>query len=127
MVGLIPGNFFHKLRSHNICSHHFGVGGNEDPAFFIGKKQVSLGALADDLQLGAQCVQLIAFRQLRLLDQILGRALGDAHHLIQCFVAVLGKVVLEQHPLRSAHQHDAQHHQGGHQREERHRDTFAHY
>ena len=59
--------------------------------------------------------------------KILCGALGDIYHLIQCFVAVLGKVVLEQHPLRAAHQHDAQHHQGGHHGEKGRGDTFTHY
>ena len=117
----------HHLIRHGLCGEHFRAGSDQHPAVVVGEKQIGLCTLADDLQLGAQCVQLIAFRQLRLLDQILGRALGDAHHLIQCFVAVLGEVVLEQHPLRSSHQHDAQHHQGGHQREECRRDTLAHY
>ena len=120
-------DLLHHFFRHGQALQLVRAGGDHHPAVVVGKEQIGLCALADDLQLGAQCVQLIAFRQLRLLDQILGRALGDTHHLIQCFVAILGEVVLEQHPLRSAHQHDAQHHQGGHQREERHRDTFAHY
>ena len=120
-------DLLHHFFRHGQALQLVRAGGDHHPAVVVGKEQIGLCALADDLQLGAQCVQLVAFRKLRLLDQILGRALGDAHHLIQCFVAVLGEVVLEQHPLRSSHQHDAQHHQGGHQREERHRDTFAHY
>ena len=108
-------DLLHHLARHGVgfqlvragCDHHLAV--------VVRKEQIGLSALADDLKLCAQSIQLVAFRQSGLLGQILGRALGDAHHLIQRFVAVLGKVVLEQHPLGSAHQHDAQHHEGGHQ------------
>ena len=120
-------DLLHHLARHGVgfqlvragCDHHLAV--------VVCKEQIGLSALADDLKLCAQSIQLVAFRQRGLLGQILGRALGDAHHLIQRFVAVLCKVVLEQHPLGSAHQHDAQHHEGGHQREERGGNTFAHY
>ena len=103
------------------------VGGDEHIALSVGEKQISLGALADDLQLGVQSVQLCALRHGLAVYQILCGALGDIYHLIQCFVAILRKIILEQHPLRAAHQHDAQHHQGGHHGEKGCGDTFTHY
>ena len=127
VVGLIPGNFFHKLRPHNICSHHLGVGGNEDPALFIGKKQVGLGALADDLQLGVQGIQLGPLGQSRLLHDIIRRALGHIRHAVQRVVPLLGKIAAEQQPLGAAQHRRAQHQQGGHHRKEGDRNTFAHY
>ena len=127
VVGLIPGNFFHKLRPHNICSHHFGVRGNEDPAFFIGEKEVSLGALADDLQLGVQGIQLGSLGQSRLLHDIIRRALGHIRHAVQRVVPLLGKIAAEQQPLGAAQHRRAQHQQGGHHRKEGDRNTFAHY
>ena len=103
------------------------VGGDEHIALSVGEKQISLGALADDLQLGVQSVQLCALRHGLAVYQILCGALGDIYHLIQRFVAILRKIILEQHPLRAAHQHDAQHHQGGHHGEKGRGDTFTHY
>ena len=127
VVGLIPGNFFHKLRPHNICSHHLGVGGNEDPALFIGEKEVSLGAFADDLQLGVQGIQLGPLGQSRLLHDIIRRALGHIRHTVQRVVPLLGKIAAEQQPLGAAQHRRAQHQQGGHHRKEGDRNTFAHY
>ena len=103
------------------------VGGDEHIALSVGEKQISLGALADDLQLGVQSVQLCPLRHGLAVYQILRSALGNVYHLIQCFVAILRKIILEQHPLRAAHQHDAQHHQGGHHGEKGCGDTFTHY
>ena len=120
-------DLLHHLARHGVGFQLVRAGSDHHIAVVVCKEQISFGALADDLKLGAQSIQLVAFRQSSLLGQILGRALGDAHHLVQRFVAVLCKVVLEQHPLGSAHQHDAQHHESGHQREERGGNTFAHY
>ena len=103
------------------------VGGNKHIALSVGEKQIRLGALADDLQLGVQSVQLCALRHGLAVYQIFCGALGNAYHLIQCFVAILRKIIFEQHPLRAAHQHDAQHHQGGHHGEKGCGDTFTHY
>ena len=82
---------------------------------------------ASDLQFGVQRVQLCALRHGLAVYQILCGALGNVHHLIQRFVAILRKIIFEQHPLRAAHQHDAQHHQGGHHGEKGRGDTFTHY
>ena len=117
----------HHLSRDSLLRQHLRAGSDQHPAVVVGEEQIGLRALADDLQLGVQGVQLVALRQRRLLGQILGRAAGDPHHLVQRLIAVPGKIILEQHPFRTAHQHDAQHHQGGHQREECRRDTLAHY
>ena len=116
-----------EINVHDRIVQHVRVGGQHHVAVVVRKKQIRLGALADDLQLGAQRFQLIALWQGRFLHQILGCAFRYAHHLVQRFIPVFGKIALEQHPLRKAHQHNAQHHQGGHQREECRRDTLAHY
>jgi len=64
------------VQRHGAGGKLFRVGGNEHIALPVGEKQIRLGALADDLQLGVQGVQLVALRQRRLLGQILGRAAG---------------------------------------------------
>ena len=96
-------------------------------AVLIGQEQIGFGALADDLQLGAQRVQFLALGQGRLLDHVVRRPPGDLGHAVQRFVPLLCKVAVEQDPLRAAHQHDAQHHQGGHHGEKGCGDTFTHY
>ncbi len=116
-----------EINVHDRIVQHVRVGGQHHVAVVVRKKQIRLGALADDLQLGVQRIQLIALWQGRFLHQILGCAFRYAHHLVQRLIAVPGKIILEQHPFRTAHQHDAQHHQGGHRGEERHGNTLAHY
>ena len=115
------------IQRHGVGGKLCRVGGNEHIALPVGEKQISLGALADDLQLGVQRVPLCALRHGLAVYQIFCGALGNVYHLIQCFVAILRKIILEQHPLRAAHQHDAQHHQGGHHGEKGRGDTFTHY
>ena len=90
-----------KGRREQFMSE-LGVGGNEDPALFIGEKEVSLGALADDLQLGVQSIQLGSLGQSRLLHDIIRRALGHIRHAVQRVVPLLGKIAAEQQPLRAA-------------------------
>ena len=50
------------IQRHGAGSKLVRVGGNEHIALPVGEKQIRLGALADDLQLGVQRVQLCALR-----------------------------------------------------------------
>ena len=93
-VGLLQ----HRFR-HSAAAELVRVGGDEHVALVVRKEQVGLRALANDLQLGAQGVQLLALGQSRLLHQILRCPPGDIDHLIQRGVAVLGKIIAEQQPL----------------------------
>jgi hypothetical protein len=115
------------IQRHGDGGKFFQIGGDEHIALPVGKKEIGLGAFANDLQLGVQRVQLRALRHGLAVYQVLCGALGNVYHLIQRFVAFLREIAFEQHPLRAAHQHDAQHHQGGHQREKGRGDTFTHY
>ena len=96
-------------------------------AVLIGQEQIGLGALADDLQLGAQRVQFLALGQGRLLDHVVCRPPGDLGHTVQRFVPLLRKVAVKQDPLRAAHHRRAQHQKGRHHRKEGDGNTFAHY
>ena len=115
------------IQRHGGGGKRVRVGGDEHIALSVREEQISLGALTDDLQFGVQSVQLCTLRHGLAVYQILCGALGNVYQLIQRFVAILRKIILEQHPLRAAHQHDAQHHQGGHHGEKGRGDTFTHY
>ena len=115
------------IQRHGAGGKLVRVGGDEHIALPVGEEQIGLGALADDLQLGVQRVQLCTLRHGLAVYQIFCGALGNVYHLIQRFVAIFRKIILEQYPLRAAHQHDAQHHQGGHHGEKGRGDTFTHY
>ena len=58
-------------------------------AVLIGQEQIGFGALADDLQLGAQRVQFLALGQGRLLDHIICGPPGHICNAVQCIIALL--------------------------------------
>ena len=127
VVGLVSADLVDQGLLHRVHIQHLGVGGDQDIAALIGEKQVGLGALADDLQLGVQGIQLGTLGQSRLLHDIIRRALGHIRHAVQRVVPLLGKIAAEQQPLGAAQHRRAQNQQGGHHRKEGDRNTFAHY
>ena len=82
MVGLLIPHPGHQGLRHGILRQLRRVGGDEDMAVLIGQEQIGLGALADDLQLGAQRVQFLALGQGRLLDYVVRRPPGDLGHAV---------------------------------------------
>ena len=127
MVGLVAADLVDQGLLHRVHIQHLGVGGDQDIAALIGEEEVGLGALADDLQLGVQGIQLGPLGQSRLLHDIIRRALGHIRHAVQRVVPLLGKIAAKQQPLGAAQHRRAQHQQGGHHRKEGDRNTFAHY
>ena len=127
MVGLILPHLGYQLFGHSLLGQQLRIGRDENAAVLIGEKEVGLCALADDHQLVAQRIQLVAAGQRRLLHHVVRRPLGDLGHAVQRLVALLREIAVEQDPFRKSHHRRAQHQKGRHHRKEGDGNTFAHY
>ena len=117
-----------KQRKGHLGAHHLaGTGTEHHPALRVGEEQAGFRTFSNDLQPGVQHLQLLPFREAGVLHHIIRCAAGHIRHAVQGFVPFLGKVAAKQHPLRAAHYGNAQHQQGGHHGEQRHRYALAHY
>ena len=135
--GLVhPGQ---DLGGHRVAGQVVAVGGQHHLPLAVGKEEVDIGALADQVHLaqdglaalgglavlGFQSALFGLFAQ--AVPDVDGGSGGQVPHVVQGGKALLGKIAAKQHQLGQAHHGHAQDHQGGHGGKKGHRYAFAHY